>query len=86
MSMKPVAPVAAPSRVLVASDNVDDATQVLNQLKTEFVDIRASTDEERAADDFDECEPDVLILAFDNVQKAQDHMLRLSRATGEAPN
>ena len=72
-------PAAASARVLVASDHVDDATQIVNQLKPEFAEISASTDIDSAVDDYDAFEPDVLVVAFDSLEKAQAHMLRLHR-------
>ncbi|MCW5623362.1 MAG: response regulator [Burkholderiales bacterium] len=69
----------ATAKVLVATDNVDDANQILRQLKSDFENVRASTDPDRAVDDFDEFKPDVLMLAFDTLDKAQTYYLGLYR-------
>lgn len=72
-------PHPASARILVASDNVDDAAQILRQLKGEFAETRSSTDSDNAVEDFEEFEPDVLILAFDAVEKAKGYALGLYR-------
>ncbi len=66
-------------RILVASDNLDDAALIVRQLKGEFAETRASTDPNKTVEDFEAFEPDVLILAFDSIQKAQGHLLALYR-------
>jgi CheY-like chemotaxis protein len=70
-----------PARILVASDSVDDATQIVHQLKVDFAEIRASTDSEAAVADFESFKPDVLVLAFDRLQKAQEYAVGLYRFT-----
>ena len=74
--MKP-SPGAA--RILIATDNADDATQIQRQLKSDFEHVRASTVAERGVQDFDDCKPDVLVLAFDRLDKAQSYYLGLYR-------
>ena len=46
-------PTPATARVLVATDNVDDAKQILAQLKNDFKDVRASTNPDLAVQDFE---------------------------------
>ena len=77
MKAKPAA-----ARVLVATDNADDARQILRQLSDDFEQASASTDPERATEDFEACRPDVLVLAFDTLDKAQRYYLGLYRLGG----
>jgi CheY-like chemotaxis protein len=70
---------SADARVMVATDNVDDASQILRQVKGEFEHARASTSADLAVDDFEAFKPDVLVLAFDTLEKAQGHYLGLLR-------
>jgi CheY-like chemotaxis protein len=63
------------ARVLVASDSVEDATRISGQLEQEFADVRMSTDGNKAVEDFDAFAPDVLVVAFDSLQKAQGYAL-----------
>jgi CheY-like chemotaxis protein len=67
------------ARILVASDNADDAAQIIRQLKGDFTELRSSTDSDKAVEDFEDFDPDVLILAFDAVEKAQGYALGLYR-------
>ena len=67
------------SRVLVASDNSDDAQQVQRLLKGEFPETHISVRGEDAVKAFDDCRPDVLVLAFDGVSRAQAYALRVYR-------
>lgn len=70
------------ARILVASDVVADATVVARLLHDEFGDASLSNDPGRAVDDFDACRPDVLVLAFDSLEKAQRWYLGLYRQSG----
>ena len=78
--------------VLVASDNADDAQQVVRQLASEFDNVRASADPDKAVADFEAFDPDVLVLAFDTLEKAQHYQLGLYRllkstvSAGSDPN
>jgi CheY-like chemotaxis protein len=78
----PAVPTSHPSaaRVMVASDKGDDAAQVLKQLERDFTDLHASTDPARAVADFEGIRPDVLVLGFDSLEKAQDYSVSLYRA------
>ncbi|MEO8056700.1 MAG: response regulator [Burkholderiales bacterium] len=69
------------ARVLVATDNVDDAKVILHMLEAESMQLRASTAPAMAVRDFDEFQPDVLVLAFETLDKAQRYYLGLYRAT-----
>lgn len=69
----------AEAKVLVASDNADDAAQLLKQLKVEMEHVRASTNADLAVKDFESFKPDVLVLAFDSIEKAQRYSLGLYR-------
>jgi CheY-like chemotaxis protein len=72
-------PSPASARVLVASDNSDDANQIVRQLKGTFDNVRSTTVADSAVADFDECKPDVLVLAFDTLEKSQLYYLGLYR-------
>jgi DNA-binding response OmpR family regulator len=67
------------ARVLVTSDNQDDAAQVADLLKSEFGHVSESTDPETEVEDFEAFEPHVLVLAFETIEKAQSYALRLYR-------
>ena len=67
------------ARVLVATDNVDHARLLLQQLTPDFEHVLSSTDAECAVQVFEEYRPDVLVLAFDGLDKAQRYCLRLYR-------
>lgn len=69
----------AAARVMVATDNVDDAKQILRQLGADFEHTRASTDPDLAVQDFEAYAPSVLVLAFDSLDKAQRYYLGLYR-------
>ncbi len=69
---------AAP-RILIATDIVADADIVRKLLSEEFEDTRASTDPARAVADFEAYKPDILILAFNGLEKAERYYLGLYR-------
>ena len=69
------------ARVLVVADNADDAAQVAKGLADDFAQLRVSADIERAAEDFEAFEPQVLVLALDSVEKAQGCALALCRSS-----
>ncbi|MBA3597738.1 MAG: response regulator [Methylibium sp.] len=64
---------------MVATDNADDADQILRQLEGEFEQVRASTHPDRVVSDFEDFKPDVLMLAFDSLEKSQRYYLGLYR-------
>lgn len=67
------------TRVLVASDNTDDADLIQRQLNAHFAQVQVSTDAERCLQDFERHAPEVLVLAFDRLDKAQSYYLGLYR-------
>lgn len=69
---------AAP-RILIATDVAADAEVVRKLLAEEFGDTRASTDPARAVADFESYKPDILILAFNGLEKAERYYLGLYR-------
>lgn len=69
---------AAP-RILVASDIAADADLVRMLLTEEFEDTHASIDPAHAITDFEAYKPDILILAFNGLEKAERYYLGLYR-------
>jgi CheY-like chemotaxis protein len=67
------------ARVLVAGDNADDTDQIQRQLKSQFDHLAGSSKPDHAVEDFDNFKPDVLVLAFDSLEKAQGYYLGLYR-------
>lgn len=70
---------SARPRILVATDVAADAELVKKLLAEEFEDVRASTDPARAVADFESYKPDILILAFNGLEKAERYYLGLYR-------
>lgn len=68
-----------PPRLLVASTNPADAELVERLLRDEFSEIGLSCDPRRAVEDFEQWRPDVLILAFNSLEKAENYYLGLYR-------
>lgn len=66
-------------RILVASDIVSDAELVRRLLRDEFEKIFLSTDPDRSIEDFERIKPDVLLLAFNSLEKAERYYLGLYR-------
>jgi CheY-like chemotaxis protein len=76
-------------RVLIATDNTTDASQIAKQLQAEFEHVQTSTNGDRAIADFEDFKPDVLVLAFDSLDKAQQYYLglyRLSQGVHQIPH
>jgi CheY-like chemotaxis protein len=73
------------ARVLVASDNADDANGVVRQLSPEFAHVRAASNPATNVADFEAFQPDVLVLAFDTLEKAQAYELALYRTSRNGP-
>jgi CheY-like chemotaxis protein len=69
----------AAARILVATDNADDARQIVRLLGDVFVNVRASTVPSQAIADFEDCRPEVLVLAFDRLDKCERYYLGLYR-------
>ena len=72
-------PDASPATILVATDNVTDAALVKKHLEEEFPKVAISTVPDAAAQDFERHRPDVLVLAFDTLEKAERYYLGLYR-------
>ena len=66
-------------RILVSTDALADADLVRKLLSDEFDNVFISTDPDRAAEDFEKHRPGVLILAFDELEKAERYYLGLYR-------
>lgn len=69
----------ADPRILIATEISSDADLVRRLLSDEFENVVASTDPERTVQDFEKHRPDVLILAFNNLEKAERYYLGLYR-------
>jgi len=65
--------------LLIASDKSGDAALVKKILDDEFEKVFTTTDAAKAAADFDHCRPNVLILAFNGLEKAERYNLGLYR-------
>jgi CheY-like chemotaxis protein len=76
------APAHATSTILVASDNTGDAALVKQILDGEFGKVFTSTNPDKAVEDFDRQRPDVLVLAFNALEKSERHYLGLFRLSG----
>jgi len=66
-------------RILVASDVASDAKLIQKLLADEYEGIALSTETERAVADFDAQRPQVLVLAFHGLEKAEQYYLGLFR-------
>lgn len=66
-------------RVLIATDIAADADVVRKLLTEEFEDTRTSADPARTVSDFETYKPDILILAFNGLEKAERYYLGLYR-------
>ena len=73
------------NQVLIATDSPDDADQILSQLRPHFANVHLSTHPEQMVKDFEQFKPDVLVLGFNSLEKAQRHYLGLYRR-GQSPN
>jgi hypothetical protein len=70
---------AAGPRILVSTDSVKNGQQIVRLLEDDFAHVQLSMEPERVAADFEECRPDVLVLAFDKLENAQRYYLGLYR-------
>jgi CheY-like chemotaxis protein len=66
-------------RILVAADVTGDAELVRQLLADEFTHVFKSVDPEHAVQDFETYRPNVLVLAFDSLAKAEVYYLGLYR-------
>lgn len=69
--------------ILIASDNADDAAMVQRLLAGTFDNVSTSTVADQAVADFERCLPQVLVLAFNELQKAERHCLALYRLSSQ---
>jgi len=70
---------AAEATILIASESLSDANLVKKLLSQELDRFVVSTDPDRAAEDFDKHPPQVLVLAFNTMSKAESYYLGLYR-------
>ncbi|MEP6968814.1 MAG: response regulator [Betaproteobacteria bacterium] len=69
--------------ILVASDKRSDAEMVQELLALHFDNVSTSTNEDTQVSDFDHRPPEILVLAFDSLDKAQRYSLGLHRLSGK---
>jgi len=69
----------ASARVLIATDIATEGTQVQRLLEPHFEHLSVSSDPDSAVRDFDDFKPDVVVLAFDSIEKSQRYCLGLYR-------
>jgi len=77
------------ANILIATDIIPDATLVRDMLIEEFDHVFTSTDPARAVADFEQHRPDVLILAFNQLEKSERYYLglyRLCKAVHQHPH
>lgn len=67
------------TRILVASDVRGDADLVCKLLREEFGNVMGSTHAQRAVHDFEQHRPEVLVLAFNSLEKSERYYLGLYR-------
>jgi len=72
-------------RILVVGDNVDNVRQVRSALNEEFSSVEVSVREADVVADFEKILPEILVLAFDTLEKAQRYSLGLLRLSKVAP-
>ena len=65
--------------ILIATDDVTDAEMVRKNLAEEFKNVFVSTNPDLIAQDFERRNPDVLVLAFATLEKAERYYLGLYR-------
>jgi CheY-like chemotaxis protein len=67
------------ARVLVASDNAADLEQIVDLLKADHPQVAGSLDPAHAVADFETLLPQVVVLAFKQIQKSDGYLLSLYR-------
>ena len=72
------------AKIMIVTDNASDAILVKNLLLPEFSHIFTSTDPFMASNDFMRHRPDVLVLAFNALEKSERYYLSLYRLCAEA--
>lgn len=76
-------PVKARVTILVASGSSSDAALIKQLLAPEFNRVFLSTNPDLAVKDFESHSPDVLVLAFDTLEKSERYYLELYRLSGK---
>ncbi len=71
-------------KILVLSDMPIEAQQVVSLLADDFAHVSSSIDESRFISDFDACLPDILVLAFRQLEQAERCCLGLYRHSERA--
>ena len=66
-------------RVMVVGDDAEHAASILRQLKTDHPECTVATNPAVAVQAFDGFRPDVVVVSFDTLSKAQAYSLRLYR-------
>lgn len=74
---------ALTAQILIATDITSDAAQVKRLLNEEFNHVFISTDPDKVAGDFVRYQPDVLVLAFNELEKSERYYLGLYRLCPE---
>ena len=69
--------------ILVASSAKEEARLIASLLREDFSQVRISTDERAAAEDFDAHRPQLLVLAFRTVAEAERYYLGLYRLSDQ---
>ena len=67
------------TRILIASNGLNEAESCRKLLQGEFEEIHLSTAADKAVDDFEATKPNVLILAFESLEAAERYYLGLYR-------
>ena len=73
------APDLISAAILIATDDVTDAEMVRKNLAEEFKNVFVSTNPDLIAQDFERRNPDVLVLAFATLEKAERYYVGLYR-------
>jgi CheY-like chemotaxis protein len=79
----------ANTRIMVATDVATDAELVRKLLADEFENVSLSINQDRSVQDFEQRKPEVLVLAFNSLEKAERYYLglyRLSQVIHAAPH
>ena len=76
-------PASSAAVILVVTDIITDATLVKKLLNPEFDHVFTCTDTDKLAGDFVRYHPNVLVLAFNSIEKSERHYLGLYRLCPE---
>lgn len=77
------------ARILVATDNADDAQLIRDLLRVEFDNVAVAGEVEQGVAEFEQQRPEVLMLAFDTLENSERYYLglyRLGAAVQVAPH